>query len=65
MTIVIVAGIIAIAVVAIVVGVVDAHRAADWRQVAAERREKWEERVREMHGGVEPAEPGEPDWDDD
>jgi hypothetical protein len=62
MTIVIVAGIITIAVVAIVVGVVDAHRAADWRRIAAERREKWEERVRETHGGIEAPEP---DWDDD
>ena len=63
MTIVIVAGIIAITVAAIVVGIVDARRAADWRRVAAERREKWEERVRELHGGIEA--PAEPDWDDD
>lgn len=64
MTIVIVAvaGIVAIALVAVVVGVVDADRAGDWRQVAAERRERWEERVRETHGVVEAPDP---DWDDD
>ncbi|WP_214406152.1 hypothetical protein [Pseudonocardia lacus] len=58
----IVAGILVIAVVAIVVGIIDAAQAPMRRQVAAERREKWEERVRELHGGVEAPEP---DWDDD
>jgi hypothetical protein len=59
---VIVAGIALIALIAVVVGVVDAAQAASWREVAAERRAKWEERVRELHGGVEAPDP---DWDDD
>jgi hypothetical protein len=57
-----VTGIALIVVLGVVVGIVDAAQAPTWRQVAAERRAKWEERVRELHGGVEAPEP---DWDDD
>ena len=42
---------------------VDTVHAADRREAAAERREKWEARVLELHGGVFPAE--DTDWDDD
>ena len=59
---VIIAGIILVALVAVVVGIVDAAQAASWRQVAAERREQWEKRVMELHGGIEVAEQ---DGDDD
>ncbi len=63
---VIVAGIALIALIAVVVGVVDAARAPTWRSVAAERRARWEERVRELHGGVpDSTEAPEPGWDDD
>ncbi|MCO1661090.1 hypothetical protein [Pseudonocardia humida] len=62
MIVLIIAGIAAIVVVAIAVGIFDAIQAASWREVAAERREKWEERVHELHGGFEAADP---DWDDD
>jgi hypothetical protein len=60
----IVGGIVFIAVVAIVVGVVDATGATRWRRVAEERRREWEERVLELHGGVEPATTSD-EWDDD
>jgi hypothetical protein len=59
----IVGGIVFIAVVAIVVGIVDATRATRWRRIAEERRREWEERVLELHGGVEPGTADE--WDDD
>jgi hypothetical protein len=61
----IVAGIVLIALIAVVVGVVDAARAPAWRDVAAERRARWEERVRELHGVPDGAEAPEPEWDDD
>lgn len=47
---VIAAGIGFIVVVAIVVGIVDAMQAARWRQIAAERRARWEERQLQLHG---------------
>ncbi len=59
----IVGGIVLIAVVALIVGIVDATQAPAWRRVAAKRRQEWEERSLELHGGVEPA--GQDDWDDD
>jgi hypothetical protein len=62
-TIVIIAGVAFLLTAALVVGIVDAMRSVDRREAAAERREKWEERVLELHGGVFPAD--EPDWDDD
>lgn len=37
-------------VVAVIVGIVDAAQAAEWRQVARERRERWESRQRQYHG---------------
>lgn len=43
------AGLGLILVIAIVVGIVDAANAAAWRQIAAERRERWESRL-EHHG---------------
>ena len=61
---VIVAGIVFLAVAAIVVGIVDAVHAASWRWVAAERRERWEERAMELHGGFDAAE-HDSSWDDD
>jgi hypothetical protein len=60
----IVGGIVFIAVVAIVVGIVDATRATRWRRIAEERRREWEERVLELHGGVEPGTTPD-EWDDD
>jgi hypothetical protein len=65
MMLIIVAGIVFLAVAAIVVGIVDATQAATWRRVAAERRERWEERVLELHGGIEPATEFDSSWDDD
>jgi hypothetical protein len=43
-------GLVALVLVAIVVGIVDAHQAATWRQIAAERRENWEARHLQPHG---------------
>jgi hypothetical protein len=54
-----VAGIVFIAVVAIVVGIVDAVRAPRWRQIAAERHENWEARQFQHHGSR-----GSDPWDD-
>jgi regulator of extracellular matrix RemA (YlzA/DUF370 family) len=59
----IVVGIAFIVVAALVVGIVDRTRAPALRRLAAERRKEWEERVLELHGGVEPA--AQDDWDDD
>lgn len=60
----IVAGIGMIALIAVVVGVVDAAQAAAWREIAAQRRENWHarqphDRLPEFHG-VEPDA-----WDED
>ena len=49
-------GIGVILVIAVVVGIVDAANAPMWRQVARERRQRWESRQVEYHGGA---------WDDD
>lgn len=38
----IIGGLVAIALLAIVVGIMDAAQAAKWRRTAAERRERWE-----------------------
>jgi hypothetical protein len=35
---------------AIVIGIVDAAQASQWRTVARERRERWESRQRQYHG---------------
>ena len=62
------AGIGLLVVVAIVVGIVDARRAATWRQIAAERRERWEARQPQLHGADPYAvhHPHDDDsWDDD
>jgi hypothetical protein len=37
-------------VVAVIVGIVDAAQAAQWRRVARDRRERWESRQRLYHG---------------
>jgi hypothetical protein len=58
--IVIAGGIAAVVVLAIVVQIVDAVQAAKWRQIAAERRERWEARQLQHHGVGADA-----DWDDD
>ncbi len=56
------AGVAFILVVAIVVGIVDAAHASSWRQIAAERRERWGEARSFQHHGP----PREPDvWDED
>ena len=54
-------------IVAIVVGIMDAKRAAKWRQIAAERRERWEARQPQPHGvGPYSADLDESEsWDDD
>lgn len=59
-TFVIVAGLTFLVLAALVVGIFDTVHAVDRRETAAERRDKWEARVLELHGGVMPAE----DWDD-
>jgi len=48
----IIGGLAILLVVAIVVGTVDALQAASWRRIAAERREQWESRHRNLqpHG---------------
>lgn len=68
MIMVIAAGVGFLVLVAIVVGIVDARQAARWRRIAAERREQWEARQLQLHGGVDPyaADPYDTDsWDDD
>ncbi|OJY38248.1 MAG: hypothetical protein BGP03_04295 [Pseudonocardia sp. 73-21] len=49
-------GVGVVLVIAVVVGIVDAANAPMWRQVARERRQRWESRHAGHHGGV---------WDDD
>lgn len=55
----ILAGLCMIALIAVVVGIVDAAQAAAWREIAAQRRENWDARRPEFHG-VEPDV-----WDED
>jgi hypothetical protein len=43
-------GVVFLAVVAVVVGVIDRAQAPGWRRVAAERRELWESRQPQLHG---------------
>jgi hypothetical protein len=63
---VIAVGIGLLIVVAIVVGIVDATQASTWREVAAERRRRWEARQVEFHGGVDHGDSYDGDsWDDD
>jgi len=59
----IVTGIGLLALVAIVVGVVEAAQAPTWRQIAAERRERWEAKQPQLHGFDQYA--GSPSHDDD
>ena len=66
MMLIILTGIVFLAVAAIVVGIVDATQAGRWRQVAAERRERWEERVLELPGGFDSVEVEyDSSWDED
>ena len=51
---VIASGAVFLAVLAIVVGVVDAVQAPAWRQIAADRRDRWEQRQLQMQGAPEP-----------
>jgi hypothetical protein len=51
-------------VVAVVVGIVDAAQASEWRRVARERRERWESRQRQYHG-YDQADQGYDEEDDD
>lgn len=44
MIVVAVAGILALAITAVVIGVVDSAQSAAWRRIAAERRKTWESR---------------------
>jgi hypothetical protein len=63
----IIAGLAFLAAAAIVVGIIDAAQAARWREIAAERRERWESRQPQLHGPF--AEPytahEDSEWDDD
>lgn len=43
-------GVGAVVAIAVILGVVDAARARAWREVAAQRRERWEARHPEYHG---------------
>ena len=66
-TIVVVAGLGFLVLAALAVGILDTVRAVDRREVAAERREKWEARVLELHGGLLPTDgpdAEESTWDD-
>jgi hypothetical protein len=54
----IVSGLGLIALIAVVVGIVDAAQSRAWREVAADRRGEWEARQPEFHGPSEP-------WDED
>jgi hypothetical protein len=72
MVILIVTGIGLLVLIAIVVGVVDARQAPAWRQIAAERRARWEAKQPQLHGldryagphGYDDITDGE-SWDDD
>lgn len=55
MTALIIGGLVLLALVAVVVGVVDAAQASAWRRIAADRRERWESRRPELHGRFEPS----------
>jgi hypothetical protein len=44
---VVVIGLVALAVLAVVIGIVDSASAGTWRAIARERRTRWEERQRE------------------
>ena len=72
MVILIAAGIGLLVLVAIVVGVVDARQAPEWREIAAERRATWEAKQPQLHGpdqyaGAHPYDDAYDDesWDDD
>jgi hypothetical protein len=62
------AGIGLLVLVAIVVGIVEATQAPTWRQIAAERRARWEARQLQLHG-LDPNAGSQPyddeSWDDD
>ncbi len=51
----IVGGLVLLAMLAVVVGVVDSARASAWRRIAAARREQWETRRPEFHGSASEA----------
>lgn len=61
------AGIGFLLIVAIVVGIADARNAALWREIAQERRERWEARRPSYHGiDARDDDAGNDDaWDDD
>ena len=66
------AGIGLLVLVAIVVGIVDAAQAPTWREIAAERRARWEAKQPQLHGfdpyaGPHPYDDAHDDesWDDD
>jgi hypothetical protein len=61
----IIAGLVFLAAAAIVVGIIDAAQAARWREIAAERRERWEARQPQLHGIDPYAGYDDPEWDDD
>jgi hypothetical protein len=66
------AGIGLLVLVAIVVGIVEAAQAPTWRQIAAERRARWEAKQPQLHG-VDPyagplyddSDDYDESWDDD
>lgn len=57
----ILAGLAALALLAVIIGVTDAAGAPVARERAAERRARWEARQPELHGVVDDGR----DWDDD
>jgi hypothetical protein len=61
------AGIGLLVLVAITVGIVEAAQAPTWRQIAAERRARWEAKQPQLHGFDQYADsPSHDDsWDDD
>jgi hypothetical protein len=66
----IVAGIGLLVLVAIVVGIVEATQAPTWRQIAAERRARWEAKQPQLHGhdpyaGSHHHDDYDESWDDD
>jgi hypothetical protein len=64
------AGIGLLVLVAIVVGIVEAAQAPTWRQIAAERRARWEAKQPQPHGldpyaGSQSHDVDDDSWDDD
>jgi hypothetical protein len=61
----IVAGLGLLILVAVVVGIVEATQAPTWRQIAAERRARWEAKQPQLHAGAQSHDDHDESWDDD